>query len=94
MTWAHALRAHLTLTGTAVVVVVVVVVAPGRPTGFTPYPTMVILLGLHLRLAGNGYTLYPERFPRGVTLHLTLPILRTPPVKGATKSVAVAVVSI
>ena len=68
--------------------------ALGRPTGFTPYPAMDILLGLFLRLAGNGYTLYPERFPRGVTLHLTLPNLRTPPVKGATKSVAVAVVSI
>ena len=57
-----------------------------RPAGLQDLPhirLMVILHGLHLGLAGIGYTLYPELFPRGVALHHTLPNLRTPPIKGA-----------
>ena len=40
------------------VVVVVVVGAPGRPTGFTPYPAKDSLFGLFLEQAESWYTGY------------------------------------
>ena len=41
-----------------ILVVVVVVGAPGRPTGFTPYPAKDSLFGLFLEQAESWYTGY------------------------------------
>ena len=52
-----------------IVVVVVVVVAPGRPTGFTPYPTMDSLSAFSSGRQVSG-TYCTELFPHDVALHL------------------------